>query len=237
MGRDGNVKIGAVNRFRMEMLENFEIFNICEGFGGQDEETLKESFYRAKEYIRIPGCAVTEQDYERYIRQTPGLMIESCKVINISDIKKFTRKTDETAIHVVVKPYGGSSLVEKKYFLNIRKYLEKYRTLGSRLYIFFPEYVEVSVYIEAVIKPQYLDIERRLEEVVSDFFDAYKNVFGGTISYSSLYGFLDRQDFILEVRSLNMEAKGNGVKRSLDGDLQLSPYGIAVLRGVKSFLM
>lgn len=237
MGRDGNVKTGAIKSFRMEPFGEIGLVNICEGVGGQDEETLEESFFGAKKSIGESGCAVTGQDYEKYVRQTPGLMIESCKVIRISDIKKFTKKTDETAVHLVVKPYGNSTMAGKSYYLNIRNYLENHRTLGSQIYIFFPEYVKVSVYVEAVVKPQYPDIEERLSEAVSRFFDSYKNTFGGTIFYSKLYGFLDRQDFILEVRSLNMEAKGNGVKRSRDGDLQLSPYGIAVLSEVKTFLM
>lgn len=236
-GRDGNVTAGAIKGFRMESLREIGLWNICGGVGGQDEETLEESFLRAKKSIGEYGCAVTGADYEKYVRQTPGLMIESCSLIRSSDIQKFTKKTDETAVHLVVKPYGDGSMAKRSYCQNISSYLENYRMLGSQVSIFFPEYVEVGIYVEAVVKPQYPDIEKRLGRAVAGFFDAYKNIFGGTIFYSKLYGFLDRQDFVQELRSLNMETKGSGVKRSRDGDLQLSPYGIAVLGEVKTFLM
>lgn len=239
MGSDGNVKTGKISRFCMEGLEEIALSNICDGFGGCDEEPLEESFLRARKYIKESECAVTGQDYERYARQTPGLMIESCKVLHIDDIRQFMKKVDETAVYMVVKPYGRNmgEQAEKRYIQNIKGYLERYRMIGNRVVVFFPEYVEVQVYVEVAVKPQYHHIEERVRQAVRDFFDIYKEEFGGVIAYGRLYGFLDRQEFILGVRSLNMECKGNGVKRNADGDILLSPYGIAILKEVRAFLM
>lgn len=238
MGSDGNVKTGKINRFRMEGLDELILSNICDGTGGCDEETLEGSFFRARQNIKGADCAVTEQDYERYVMQTPGLMIESCKVLHIDDIRQFIKRADETTAYLVVKPYGWKmgSQIGKSYAQNIKGYLERYRMIGSQLLIFFPEYVELEVYVEVMVKPQYLHVEERVRQAVCDFFDSYKEAFGSVIAYSKLYGFLDRQDFILGVRSLSMDSRGNGVKRNIDGDILLSPYGIAVLKEVKAVL-
>lgn len=239
MGSGGNIKAGKIRCFRMEGLEKIGISNICNGIGGCDEESLEESFLRAKRYIKESGCAVTARDYESYAGQTPGLMIESCKVLHTDDIRKFVKKVDETAVYMVVKPYVRSmgEWAEKNYAQNIKGCLEHYRMIGSRVVLFFPEYVEVEVYVEVTVKPQYHHIEDRVRQAVRDFFDTYKEEFGGVIAYSRLYGFLDSREFILGVRSLNMEYRGSGAKQNADGDILLSPYGIAVLKEVRAFLL
>lgn len=101
-----------------------------------------------------------------------------------------------------------------------------------------PEYVTVNVYVEVIVKPQYLHFAERIHQVVNDFFSVYTNRFGGAIIYSELYGFIDRQDFVMGIRSLNMESRGNGVRRNAEGDILLSPNGIVGLNEVKcSFAM
>lgn len=238
MGSDGNVKAGKINRFRLEGLNELSLTNICDGTGGCDEETLEESFFRVRQSLKRAECAVTRQDYEEYVMQTPGLMIESCKVLQLDNVRQFMKKTDETTVYLVVKPYRWKmgSQIGKSYAQNIKGYLEQYRMIGSRIFIFFPEYVELEVYVEAVVKPQYLHVEERVRQAVQNFFDGYQEAFGSVIAYSRLYGCLDRQDFILGVRSLSMDCRGNGAKRNMDGDILLSPYGIAILKEVKAVL-
>lgn len=238
-GQDGNVRRGAINRFRMDGLEEVALFNIKDGVGGCDEETLEESFLRVQRSMKEGGGAVTKQDYEKYVRQTPGLMIEECKALSVHDVGQFMKQVDETGVYLVVKPYGQKlgSRTEERYARNIRGYLEHYRMLGSHIYILFPEYVELEVYVEAVVKPQYIHVEERVKMAVREFFDRNQQKFGSVISNGSLYGFLERQDFILKVCSLHMETRGDGVKRNVDGDIQLSPYGIAVLDKVRVLLL
>lgn len=238
MGSDGNVKAGAINRFRMEGFSAHSIDNICGGFGGRDEETMDEAFVRAGKLVREPECAVTARDYETYVAKTPGLLIESCKMISPEKMKPFMKQADETAVHLVVKPYGwtADSQVGRNYCRNIERYLERFRTVGSRVSLFFPEYVEIEVYLEALVRPQYLHVEEMLRQAVGQFFSSRGQEFGGVLSYSRLYGFIDRQEFLLGIRWLNMETRENTVRRNKDGDILLPPHGIAVLKDVKAFL-
>lgn len=237
-GSEGNVRKGASWHFFLDGLQGLELTNICEGFGGSDEETLEDSFLRAEKYLKEPECAVTDQDYERYVRQTPGLMIESCKVLSFKDIRQFIKKAEETAVHMVVKPYRWQkgSKIEDSYRQNIGRYLERYRMVGNPVILYFPEYVDVQVYVEAVVKPQYLKVEERVKQAVKQYLERYRNSFGSVVSYNGLYGYIDSQDFIVHIRSLSMEVRGNGARRNGEGDILLSPYGIAVLKGIKTSL-
>lgn len=137
MGSDGNIKEGKINCFLLDGVSGIPIHNICDGYGGRDEESLQECFLRAKKNLKKTESAVTSKDYENYVMQTPGLMIESCKVLHIKDISQFVKRVDESMVYLVVKPYGWQpdKPVNKGYFHNIRAYLEKYRMLGSGIYI------------------------------------------------------------------------------------------------------
>ena len=53
------------------------------------------------------------------------------------------------------------------------------------------------------------------------------NQFAGTVSYSGLYGHIDRLDCVAGIRSLVLDAKGNGVRRDSYGDLIFPGNGIA----------
>ena len=235
MGSDGNVRQGKIDHFPVPLDTGMNLYNICDGYGGREEETLEECFLRVRRELRKPDCAVTGSDYEEYARKTPGLMIEGCKVLHIKDIRQFVKKVDETAVYMVVKPYSQEEegRIGNEFYQNIRNYLEKFRLIGSRIYIFLPEYVYVEVYVEAVVKPQYLHYRESLERVIREFFDGYRSRFGGMVAYSELYGYIDRQECITGIRSLNLDTRGNGVKRDKDGNILLSPNAIALLKDVR----
>lgn len=239
MGSDGNIKGGRIHRFRMEGLESMVLTNVCDGTGGREEETLEDCFLRARQYIKEGGCAVTKEDYETFAKQTPGLLIESCQVLPVESIHGFMKPVNEAAIYLVVKPYGGKlgSRAEQCYVRNIERYLERYRMIGNPVCILFPEYVEMDVYVDAVVKTQYPHVEERLRQAVREFFGRYRETVGCVVARSKLYGFLEKQDFVWEVRSLYIDARGNGAKSGAAGDVELSPYAVPVLKEIKTFLV
>ena len=231
LGSDGNVKQGKQCNVFLREESRMHAYSICDGAGGKDEEQMESVFFRAREGLKYPSCAVTASDYEYYVWNTPGLMIENCKVIPTDSIRKFMHRVDENMIYLVVKPYGHKrgEQISKSYQTNIRGYLEQFRQVGSGIYILSPEYVDVELYVDFIAKPQYARLKERLEKEVRSYFKIYENNFGMTISYSELYGFLDRLEFVVGVRSLNLDVNGNGVIHGREGDIHLSPNGLAVL--------
>ena len=86
--------------------------NLWDATGGQDEESLEESFFRARRRLRKPTCAVTARDYEEYVMQTPGLLIESCRVLMPEEGENSRVGASDNAIHIIVRPYGFSDVSE-----------------------------------------------------------------------------------------------------------------------------
>ncbi|MCH5264620.1 MAG: baseplate J/gp47 family protein [Lachnospiraceae bacterium] len=239
MGSDGNVRRGTIDRFMLPEAEQLPVYNICRGTGGQEEETLEECFLRAKNRLQKPHCAVTERDYEEYAKKTPGLMIESCHLLHAGDIRQFAKKVDEAAVYLVIKPFGGEQddRISRIYYRNIRNYLERYRLIGSRIFIYLPEYVYVEVYVDVVVKPQYQRSKELLQQTVEEFFREREKQFGGRVSYRELYGCIDRQKLVSRIRSLSMDTRGNGVRQNREGDILLSPNAVVVLKEVRCSLV
>ena len=237
-GSGGNIRAGKIDRFVTDTATPVMLTNITEGINGMDEETLDESFLRAAQSIRRPDCAVTAADYERYVKNTPGLMIESCKVLDIEELLRSEKQIDDNTVYMVIEPYGyepGSS-INACYEANIRAWMEKFRMVGTSVKFFFPEYIEVEVYAELVVKPQYRNIENRVRETVEEYFERFHGQFGHPVILSRLFGYMDRQEYVFGIRALSMDARGHGTRRTREGDILLPPQGTVVLKSVKTFL-
>lgn len=233
-GSGGNIKAGKLNRLGLA-AEGVLLTNIRDGVGGEDEESLEESFVRAKRAVRTCGCAVSDEDYERRVKMTPGLMVESCRVVHEDLRQRFHRPDSQFSVHIVVKPYSlsGRGRVSRSYEQNILNFLEPCRQLGTGIAVLQPEYIEVSVFCEIVLKSQYSSLRGAVKARIEEFMSPYEREFGATVSYGGLYGSIDRMEAVRAVRRLAFDTKGNGALHSAGGDIVLPPNGVLWLSQVK----
>lgn len=225
LGSGGNVKAARIRKFQDQGREEIKVVNRWDACGGQDEETVDEAFARVRKEFVQPRNLVTAQDYERMVRETPGLRVESCKALFGTGREG---KGAEQTVWIVVKPYSSESrpVLTAAYTRNILHHLEKKRLLGVSIKVLPPVYIRLEISVEVLIHPQYQDAESMLEQAAAEYLTAFKEEFGGTVSYSSLYGYIDRLDCVTAVRSLILEAAGNNVNRNSYGDLILPKNGI-----------
>ncbi len=178
---------------------------------------------------------MTFGDYEDYVLKTPGLMIESCKVIPANLKRRREKASAGLTVNLVVKPFRPqmAEAIGKAYLRNIKNHLENFRLLGTRIELFAPEYVGVTVYADITVKPHYLNAQALVEEAVKSFFSRYKDKFGAEVIYSELYGVIDRLECVSSVSTLSIEARGNGISRTKEGNIVLQPNGVVVLSGTQ----
>lgn len=223
-GSGGNIKAHRIQSFTDMSKSYIPVTNPKDAAGGRDEESVQEAFARVRGELAHAGSMVTEEDYERAVLQTPGLRIESCKAVFGPEGPE-----GEQLVQVVVKP--GS--MEKRPRLtpamteNIRRHLEPKRLLGIRIRVLSPVYIRLSVNLEVFVQPQYQEAQELVEHTVREYLSPLLSRFGGTVSYGELYGQIDRLRCVSGIRSLALEAKGNGVRRNTYGDLLLPGNGIA----------
>ena len=169
---------------------------------------------------------VTAEDYERRDRETPGLRIEKCQVVNMNGGAKFPA---DLVTSVVVKTAGGRGIPGPRCIANILRHTEKYRLLGTRVSIVPPEYAQISVFADINAAFGSTNAKSRIAEAVTGYFDAIRDEFGAKVSYSALYALIDRLDCVLSVNTLTIDASGSDVTRTREGDLILAPNVTAVL--------
>lgn len=219
LGSGGNIKATRIQGFRDCNRREIKATNRWDAYGGQDAETTEEAFARVRKELTQPRNLVTAQDYEQMVRATPGLRVESCKA-------HFGANQE---VCIVVKPYSPEirPILTPAFINNILRHLEKKRLLGVRIKILPPVYIRLEISVEAVVHPQYQGAEIMVEQAVEKYLEALKVQFGGSVSYSGLYGYIDRLDCVAGLRSLMLEAAGNGVRKNHYGDLTFPGNGIA----------
>lgn len=235
LGSNGKVKANKINRLVDEIPINAVLTNTKNSWGGRMEETFEESFIRVQKELKNPVTAVTYEDYEKYVKKTPGLMIASCKVLTPQQVKEIFPYYDESAITVVVKPYAKQLKKELMgiYKKNILAYLEQFRMTGTSVYLIRPQYIEFDLYVEVVVKSHYLNAEEKIKETVEQYFQSMSKEFGGCVVYSKLYGVIDMLSCVKQMHALSFEVRGTGVKHLPDGSIQVPPHGVVELKHVE----
>lgn len=229
-GAEGNVTHGTLDVFPEDEEAEGAIFihSAQDAYGGMEEETIEECFFRARKLLKTPQTAVTNADYERHVMETPGLLIDGCKVIPAEDEEKNT-------LAIVVKPvcFNEKKALSEAYRQNILAYLEQYRMLGTNIELLTPRCIYLDIAIEAEVRPHFLQAREIIYAAVRDYFAAYQKQFGAVIVYSDLYGAIDRLDCVAAVNDLTLDVRDGNVKRTRDGNLILPPNGIIELNQIQ----
>lgn len=238
LGEAGNVKKGKINRFLPADSEKIAVWNEEDASNGENEESLEECFFRARKILKHPDTAVTYEDYEQYVKTTPGLMIESCKVIPADEMHAIKGKWEENTLCIVVKPAGGTDKRElsESYRKNILAHLEKYRMLGTKIELIAPRYVPLELCLDIVTKPHFFDARKRIQQVVNDYFEKLSNQFGAAIIYSELYGIIDMLDCVAGINEITMDIRDGKITGTQDGSILLPPNGVIELKNVQYLL-
>lgn len=230
-GQAGKVKEGKINAFARREIPA-EVINDTVAWGGVERETIDEAFMRLRRELRRVERAVTYEDFENLVRSTPGLMINNCKTIPVSQTIKRDGSMDENAVTIVVQPFAleGVRQLNEAYLENIQRQLEHRHLIGTRVNIPSPEYIGVELFAEILTKPYYRDARERIQQAVEEFFGGAVWEFGRPVQYSSIYGIIDTLDCVVGIQSLVIDAKGKGMTRSVSGDVMLPPNGMAYLK-------
>ena len=72
-----------------------------------------------------------------------------------------------------------------------------------------------------------------LKGKIRRYFEEFCSDFGSPVLYSGLYGFLDGLQGIRRIRSLTIDAAGQGILRNMNGDVFLPSAGLAVLEQIQ----
>lgn len=224
-GSNGNIQKDQISGFYHER-KTVRIYNPFPATGGKKPESVNDCLGRYEENNKIKNRAVTREDYEEIIKKTPGLRIKKVKV--------FPSEMKENSLEIVVQPFTNRKRILKgnAYDKNIIHLLEKRKMLGTHIIIKKPEYIDIFIQLEVMVKSRYLEVEKRIEEHIRKYFDEQMD-FGKTIVYSRVFGYIDTLPETAAICSLEIQAGGKGVVRDDNGDIHIPFYRMACLENIK----
>lgn len=234
LGAEGNVKAGAIERMEVRNTQGGQrgcrIIPACNEFdvtGGRPGETFEQAMERYLAEREYWDRAVWEGDYERLVRSTPGIYIEDCRITGIS--------AQKNQVTIAVKPYteDGMGSLNHACEINIYRYLEEKRLIGTRLLIVSPEYCRVTVFMEIIGMVEYPDIGNALKEMIRSWME--KKTFGEGISYAELYGLIDTYPGVRRIKSLWIDSSRG--RRNDTGDLLIPDNGLLKLSGTECVVL
>jgi len=185
-GARGNIR--AANAFLLAPLPGEEPA-VLEGFtnmlpaeGGRAQDTIEALRRRFLADLRSPQVAVTVEDYEQIVRETPGLLIHKVRA---------TAEPGSGVVRIAVKPYGEGEKpgLSGFYSDHIRQRLERYRLIGTQIEILPPSYVPIDVRASVYVRESKEAARREIEAWIKAALDGVNGEapFGAQISYNALY--------------------------------------------------
>jgi hypothetical protein len=210
-GSDGNIDAGktlwAVGH------PDVRLVNVSPGVGGRKCDSLEQLKREFMRKVNTSGVAVTAADYERIVRETPGLCINKVKAVVDRDVN---------TVDIAVVPHSPERFpgLSATYAELILQHINAFRPLLTRVRIIKPEYVPVDVYATVRVKPHYTDCETAIQHVIREQVDylGAGHEFGELLRYESLYRSINGLDCVEDVIELQVSAASPNLveKRELD---------------------
>jgi hypothetical protein len=151
-GSAGNVAAGTIDQLVRPHSGVDRVFNPLPAEGGTDAELIEDALLRGPYALRHRERAVTAEDYERLAREASQSVARARCFSSDGLVQVLIIPGSRAAA-----PYPGRYLVER-----VQTYLDARRTIGTRLRVIGPDYVEIEVELGVKLRPAY---EARMRDV------------------------------------------------------------------------
>ena len=217
---------------------------IMKMFSGEDAETIQDAIGRLKIDLKRTVKAVTAQDYENIVRNMPGIRLLGIKVIpgyNSEEILT-NRFNDPTTVTVVVVPYNlEEQPMPDEVFLNkIKRYLEEYRILTTRIKVIAPCYVGMKVYIEAELQDIGIrSTQYEIKESILHHFDfkdkmeKKEEIIGVSVNEEKIIQDICKLPNVIRVKQMEISCEERLCYRNKQGKVTILKHAIPYLQDIE----
>ncbi len=209
-----------------------DIFQFMEASGGRNAATVAEKLNLVEKVLTEKHSAVTAVDYEVLALMAPALLLENVTVIPLykPGLKNYPANTVANAVTLLIEPHGMSQNpnVLVAYKANVANHMEKYRLLGTRLYVETPNYVPMSLEGEIIIKKRSnvspAEAKLKIAEIVKEYVTkVQKNNLEITLYYALIHSAIEELSFVAEVDYLILDVPEDSHSKNQFGDIKISP--------------
>jgi hypothetical protein len=238
LGDRGNVKAHKITKIKQLPMESSSVkaTNPVAASGGALAETIEEAKSRAMLDIKHQHRAVTDEDYDRLAKSTPGLRVARVKTLSLfrPGMDDYPRQTAPAQTTVIVVPYSEEKtpIPGVRFLSNVKKHLNQYRLITTELHVIAPEYVRVTIHAVIIVEPYFKKDSPRIQNALNRFLQPLDHgkdpgwVFGKPVYKGDIYGLINQMKGIAYIQDLWLEAEGIGVQKDKNGDILLPPHGL-----------
>lgn len=224
---EGNVRAGEIRRVKDTQYGQLVAYNTAMAAGGRGADSIEKMQERLERRVMEQNRVVSPMDYEKVVKEIPGLMIRGAKVISAQEYcRNHTAAYKPYDTYVVVCPRSMKprEKLSRKYHDYICDYLERYRMLNTRVKVVGPVYgcVNMSGRIRIVGNRQAAKTE--VETFLRNYIEERQKQcsFGAVLSYGDIFMQLETLDHVERVEELHLSLGGEMGRKSDKGDILLN---------------
>lgn len=226
-GKNGNIRSGQ-NFEPVGYQTTLKFCNVAPGEHGRTTETIEELCQRFAADVNQGYTAVTRNDYERIVKEIPGLCIDKVAAY---------RNEQDDSVSVVVKPKGAKKFprLSVPYKKLITKKLEERRLLNVSVKLENPIYIPILVSGEIYVKDHYIDAEKMIKETIFreiDYLQSEKS-FGEVLKFDKVFRAVETLECVETVGVLSILPENLGNVRLEGVDIHPAPNGLLYLKEVR----
>lgn len=226
-GRASNIKAGMLEGVKSQNKDilSLKINQLTPATGGLDDETFEDIKSKTTDVLNQSKKAVTIEDYEKFAKATPGLVVENVRILP-SYLPK-AKKPNSNSVTIVVR--GGNMNNKgavKSYEANIKKHIDKYRLITTKVEVTGPVYIGLSISGQIVVNSYYRQSADVISKSIREFVDDLNKQCGQPFSFGDLFGMIDRLECVSYVDKLHIIPIGEYIEKTMSDDIIIPPNGI-----------
>ncbi len=212
-GPEGNIR-GGNELVSIHDDSGAVYYNPGAGTGGAFREKIESVRQRFVVDMEMPYTAVTEQDYERVVKYTPGLCIHKARAF---------MDEGRNLVRISIKPGTDEDYPRllDSYRTIIRRQLEMRRLLTTRVELVSPVYSQVDVAGTIYVKMHYEDSRSMIEKTIRqhiDYLNSEKN-FGELLKFDEVFHAIELLDCVEYIYELSLRPKTAAHAKMQDADI------------------
>ncbi len=232
-GKESNIKSHMIDTILSsnEDIKSLKVDQIENAVLGCDAQTFDDIKSEAAAVLDHSKKAVTCEDYENIAKNTPGLIIQSIKILPSYSLLK--KAKSDNCVTIVVRAHGSEDMDLKGYEENIKRHIDKYRLINTRVFVTGPTKIGLSISGEIVVNSYYVDGTDIVQNKIREFINEINETCGNTLHYGELFGLIDRLECVSYVESLRITPKGDYIEKTLADDILIPEDGIYYIENLE----
>lgn len=187
--------------------------------GGRAKETAAQAQARLLQELSRTRKCVSQADYERLARETPGLRVAAAKALPGYDPEEPTGVSRLPTVTVVAVPAGSGNhpLPDSRFLAAVQAQMDRVRPIGTQVKVVPPIYVDIQLDVTLRGGPE------GMEQILNHQFSAWleETGIGGTLRAGDALALVQGAPGVTQAREVTLHTTHPGCYRNEEGDIRL----------------